>query len=171
MNIHIYIYTHMHAHIHTYIVPRMILRLFIKYSKIQFSATLRLPLFAFWKRVNMSKADMKQTAHQKHLKVCLPLDREALERITRLKMTRKTFLTIVNPGQTQTILKVLYRWIDHSTLRIAQTTTFLRIIHPGCSKTSNVFYHWIEDSRLKCFTESFCENLIEHREYWDNPRT
>ena len=40
------------------------------------------PTFAFWKRVNMSIAYMKETAHQKPLKVCLiknlkavPLDR------------------------------------------------------------------------------------------------
>ena len=53
---------------------------------------------------------------------------------------------------------------------LAQTTTFLRIIQPGqplksssCSNTSNVFYHWIEDSRLTYFMENFSEILIEHR--------
>ena len=84
-------------------------------------------------------------------------------------------------GQTQTTfkffshLKVLYHWIEESISRIAQTTTFLRIIHPGqtlkmikfFSETSNVFDHWIEDLRFTYFTESFSENLIEPREYWD----
>ena len=31
------------------------------------------------------------------------------------------------------------------------------------------FCHWIEDSILQYFTESFSENLIKHPEYWDKP--
>ena len=94
-----------------------------------------------------------------------------------MKITHNTFLILVNPAQTQTTFKffshfkVLYHWIEDSISRIAQTTTFLRIIHPVqhpendqvVLKLRTYFYHWIEDSTLTYFTESFSENLIEPR--------
>ena len=69
---YICVYIDIYTYIHTYIVPLMILPLFIKYCEIQcFLSRLHLPLFTSWKKVNMSIANMKQTAGQKHLKVCL----------------------------------------------------------------------------------------------------
>ena len=81
--------------------------------------------FISWKRVNMSIAYMKQTAHQKHLKVCriknlktVPLAQHLKVfyhwmEDSRLKITQKSFRRIVNPGQTQTTIYIyIYYYVQ-----------------------------------------------------------
>ena len=86
MNIHICVYIktyiHKNTYIYIYIVPLMILRLFITYCKIRVFEHYTYLCLPPGNGSSCFIAKMKQTAHRKHLKVCLtsnlkvfPLDR------------------------------------------------------------------------------------------------